>query len=118
MAIRAPVVRRADRHDVDILAIQQLAIVFVDRRLGGFQALPQALGVGTVDVAEGHDVAVAGGRGRVAAAHPAVADTADGVAIVLRPRLVIGGHALGGEEIGSGQSRRGQSGRVLQEMTA
>ena len=79
---RVPVVGRAVGDDVDVLTIQQAAIVLID---GGFAAKDRLgpLGVGQVHVADGHDVAENAGLLGHARAAPADADAPDARAVVL-----------------------------------
>ena len=83
---RVPVVRRGDRHDVDVLALEHLAKVGVDRRLSQrprFEALHLVADVALVHVAERGDLHVfhPGPRAQVAPAPPSQARDAnpDGV---------------------------------------
>ena len=85
-----PVVGRADRDDVDVVAIEQLAVVFVDVALARADLLVVAggLGVRAIDVAEGQDVAILLDRPGIPLAHASVANAADPRPLVGRTRLV------------------------------
>ena len=70
---RVPVVGRAVGDDVDVLAIQQLAIVLVDVGLAAERVL-DLFGMLQVDIADGHHVAQLGGLAGDGAAPAAHAD--------------------------------------------
>jgi len=76
-----PVVGRADGDDLDVLAVQQLAVVLVDRALalvsGG-----ESFGMAAVDVANKHDAAELAGCVAVGRAFSAHTDRADAQLVV------------------------------------
>ena len=101
-----PVVGRADDHGVDVLAVEELAVVFVDVGLFLADALVVLgfFGVAAVDVADGQEIAVVHGAASIARALAAGADQAEPRPVVLGPRLVGQGAAEGrkeGEERGA-----------------
>jgi len=113
---RVPMVGRADRHDVDVLAVEELAIVLED--LGRApEARPGLLAHVPVHVGDGHDVAVLLGLQGDHRALVAHADRADPEAVVLRLRLRLL-FRVGSEHVGDGRTGGQGAGRLLEETTA
>ena len=85
-----PVVGRADDDGVDVLAVEELAVVLVDVGLPFADVLVSLArsACRLVDVADGEEVAVAGGPPGVARALATGADQAEAGPIVLGPGLV------------------------------
>ena len=77
--LHVPMIGRDNAHDVDVVAVQHLAIVAVDvgLALADFGIVPGLFRMAPVDVAHRHDVAEAVVVVRIAHAHAADADTAD-----------------------------------------
>ena len=74
---RVPMIRRADRDDVDVLPVEQLAVLTEDIRLAAEQILVEIAGAIRVHIAQRDDIAVTFDRVRIASPHAAVADAAD-----------------------------------------
>jgi hypothetical protein len=75
-----PVVGRTDTDDIDVLAIEDSAVIAADHGVVATDTAAfgiQTLGVLQIDVAQGDDIATHFVRARVTAAHPATADLRD-----------------------------------------
>ena len=105
-----PVVGRGDRHRVDVLAVQQLAIVAVDVALPAVAIGHLLLGLGRmvlVDVANGH------GPGHAQMALPLSTD-----ADVAGEDLFVGPEDVSGHKVGHGHGRPDGSGGSPQEISS
>ena len=111
-----PVVGRADDHGVDVVAVEELAVVFVDVGLALADAIVLLgfFGVAAVDVADRQEVAVVRGAASIAGALAAGADQAEPRPVVLGPGLV-GQSAAEGREEGE---KRGARRRDAKEISA
>ncbi len=94
---RVPMVGRGVGHHVDALVVEQFAVILVDRRFSA-ESLLGSFRMFQIDVADGHDVAEAGGLAGNVGALAADADQANVWTVVFRLRL-IGDGILAGKPV-------------------
>jgi hypothetical protein len=80
-----PMVGRRDTHDINIIAIEQFAIIAVDIRfaISDFLVTGRALGMATVDVGNGNDISELGVTFAITRAHSTKSDPSDQRPVVL-----------------------------------
>ena len=114
--LRVPVVGRADRHHVDILAIEQLAVVFEDQRRAA-EGRAGLLADMAIDVGDGHNIAVRAGllgNHRALVPHPDRSDAEPVVGASGR----CAGLGVGRENVGHQSAGAEDRGGCLEETAA